>query len=61
MRTFQLARLSFLRQATSMAHATVDEANVYLCTGDPLPEDIKAIVESLLSASFTDAYNCERC
>ena len=46
-------------QATSMGYPEVNEANVYLCTGDPLPVDIHAIVKSLLNDSYSDAFACE--
>ncbi len=48
-------------QSTSLAYDAVTEQNVYLCTGDPLPEDIRAIVECLLTATFAVAFNSEHC
>ena len=39
-----------------MAYDTVDQRTVYLCTGQPLPEDIKQIVEWMLSEDFMTAY-----
>ncbi|XP_019853403.1 PREDICTED: replication factor C subunit 5-like [Amphimedon queenslandica] len=43
-------------QSTSMAYDTVDQRTVYLCTGQPLPEDIKQIVEWMLGEDFMTAY-----
>lgn len=39
-----------------MAFATVDEEAVYLCTGNPLPRDIEAVVNWLLNDDFTAAF-----
>ena len=39
-----------------MAHAVVDEEAVYACTGDPLPHDIKTIVDRFLDGTFVEAY-----
>jgi replication factor C subunit 3/5 len=44
-------------QATSMAFPVVDEHAVYMCTGNPLPEDLRQILEWLLNSSFDDALN----
>lgn len=43
-------------QATSMSHDVVSAANVYICTGEPAPADIDAMVSSLLNDSFADCY-----
>lgn len=43
-------------QATSMAYDVVNEENVYLCTGNPLPADIRKIVNWLLNEDFTSAF-----
>jgi hypothetical protein len=45
-------------QSTAMGYGEVTETNVYLCTGDPLPDDITAVVKSLLNDSFSDAFAC---
>lgn len=47
-------------QSTAMANDVVDETSVYMCTGEPLPADIKDIVTALMNASFEEAYDCER-
>ena len=41
--------------ATSMAHDVVDETNVHLCTGNPLPKDIESVCHWLLNAPFAEA------
>ena len=38
----------------------VDESNVYSCTGDPLPEDMQAVVTALLNASLSATYQLLR-
>uniref|UniRef100_A0A7S4KTG7 AAA+ ATPase domain-containing protein n=1 Tax=Paramoeba aestuarina TaxID=180227 RepID=A0A7S4KTG7_9EUKA len=43
-------------QATHMAYSKVDEEAVYKCTGNPLPEIIRRIVEILLNEEFSGAY-----
>ena len=40
-----------------MAFPEVDENAVYLCTGNPLPEDLKKIVDWLLNQKFDVALN----
>ena len=40
-----------------MAFDTVDEVNVYACTGQPLRSDIANIVEWMLNEDFNTAYN----
>ncbi|RDD37825.1 Replication factor C subunit 5 [Trichoplax sp. H2] len=44
-------------QSTSMAYDVVDSTNVYLCTGNPLKEDIANIIEWMLNKDFRSAYN----
>lgn len=43
-------------QATSMSHPVIDATSVYTCTGEPLPEDLDAIMRSLMDASFNVGY-----
>lgn len=50
-----MRRILNILQATSMSHDIITETNVYLCTGNPLPSDIKQIMEWVLNASFMDA------
>ena len=40
-----------------MAFSTVDEVNVYTCTGQPLRSDIANIVEWMLNEDFNTAYS----
>ena len=54
-----MRRVLNILQATAMANDTINEAAVYACTGDPLPTDITKIVDALLTATFTDAFNGE--
>eukprot|EP01128_Nolandella_sp_AFSM9_P007442 TRINITY_DN407_c1_g1_i1.p1 TRINITY_DN407_c1_g1~~TRINITY_DN407_c1_g1_i1.p1 ORF type:complete len:379 (+),score=86.19 TRINITY_DN407_c1_g1_i1:101-1138(+) len=42
-------------QATSMAYEEVNERNVYLCTGNPLPADIRQIAQWMLNLDFKEA------
>ena len=42
-----------------MAYNEVNKLSVYLCTGQPLPEDITQIVEWMLSDDFVTAYQSE--
>jgi len=44
-------------QSTAMAFDTVNEVNVYTCTGQPLRSDIANIVEWMLNEDFSTAYN----
>jgi len=44
-------------QACHMAYNKVDKANVYLCTGDPTPEDIRSVFEALLNKPFKEAFD----
>ncbi|KAJ3020284.1 hypothetical protein HKX48_001055 [Thoreauomyces humboldtii] len=43
-------------QATHAAFNPITESSVYLCTGSPLPSDIKQIVEWLFNEDFATAY-----
>ena len=43
-------------QSTAVAFGEVNEHNVYLCTGQPLPTDISKIVEWMLNENFSTAY-----
>jgi len=43
-------------QATQMAYNKVTEETVYRCTGNPLPSDIRRIVEILLNEEFSVAF-----
>eukprot|EP01125_Pyxidicula_operculata_P000855 TRINITY_DN1074_c1_g1_i5.p1 TRINITY_DN1074_c1_g1~~TRINITY_DN1074_c1_g1_i5.p1 ORF type:complete len:165 (-),score=35.99 TRINITY_DN1074_c1_g1_i5:254-748(-) len=43
-------------QATHMGFNLVNEENVYLSTGNPLPRQIKSIVEVMLNEDFNVAY-----
>ena len=43
-------------QSTALAFDEVNEHNVYLCTGQPLPTDIAKIVEWMLNENFSTAY-----
>jgi len=44
-------------QSTSMAYSEVNETNVYLSTGNPLPKDIHQIVEWMLNSDLDAAFN----
>ena len=44
-----LPRVMNLLQSTSMAYPLVNESNVYLCSGSPMPADMTLIYESLLN------------
>lgn len=44
-------------QSTSMAFETVNEENVYTCTGQPLRSDIANMVEWMLNEDFNTVYN----
>jgi replication factor C subunit 3/5 len=39
-----------------MAYDEVNKKTVYLCTGQPLPDDITQIVEWMLNDNFSTAY-----
>ena len=53
-----MRRILNILQATAMSYDTVTETNVYLCTGNPLPSDIKQVMQWLLNSSFQEA--CEK-
>ena len=40
-----------------MSADEVSERAVYLCTGNPLPEDIAATVQALFNEGFLDAFS----
>ncbi|RHZ86866.1 hypothetical protein Glove_43g13 [Diversispora epigaea] len=44
-------------QACHAAYNYIDETVVYKCTGNPEPEDIKYIVNTMLNDEFTTAYS----
>ncbi len=46
-------------QSTYMASGEIDEAAVYQCTGNPLPQDVEQIVNWLMNESFVDCYHSE--
>ena len=43
-------------QATHMSAERVDEEAVYMCTGNPMPKDIQAIVQALFNEDFVDVF-----
>jgi hypothetical protein len=43
-----------------MAHKDVTADNVYSCTGQPLPRDVKHMVFSLMNDSFEQAFDCKQ-
>ncbi|RHZ30884.1 hypothetical protein DYB31_016261, partial [Aphanomyces astaci] len=47
-----MRRILNILQATNMAHDVVNETNVYLCTGNPLPSDMVAMCNWLWTESF---------
>jgi replication factor C subunit 3/5 len=51
-----MRRVLNLLQSTSMACELVDERNVYLTSGAPLPSDVKMVMEWLLNDNFKEAY-----
>jgi hypothetical protein len=50
-----------LLQAASMAYDTVDENAVYMTTGQPLPQDIRTIVDWMLNERYDVAYKSVFC
>lgn len=44
-------------QATSMAYDVVNEENVYMCTGNPLPSLIREMVNWMLNLDFKEAFD----
>lgn len=49
----------FVLQSTYMASGEIDEAAVYQCTGNPLPQDLEQIVNWLMNEDFATCYNSE--
>ncbi len=47
-------------QATSMSSDEITEEAVYLCTGNPLPQDIEQVAHWLLNEPFAGAFESER-
>ncbi|EFC50889.1 predicted protein [Naegleria gruberi] len=43
-------------QSTFMSFGQITEDNVHMCTGNPLKEDIRLIINSLFNDSLADAY-----
>jgi len=43
-------------QSTSMAYDVVNEENVYLCTGNPLPSLVRDMLNFMLNMDFQEAY-----
>jgi replication factor C subunit 3/5 len=39
-----------------MAFPVINEENVYLCTGNPLPNDIRAILETVLNKEMAESF-----
>lgn len=55
-----MRRVLNILQSTWIAYKDVNEANVYSCVGHPTPENIKAILNWLLSTEdFKECYNSE--
>lgn len=53
-----MRRVLNILQSTWMAYKNVTEANVYSCVGHPTPENIKSILNWLLSTEdFKDCYD----
>eukprot|EP01126_Amoeba_proteus_P027107 TRINITY_DN2687_c0_g1_i5.p1 TRINITY_DN2687_c0_g1~~TRINITY_DN2687_c0_g1_i5.p1 ORF type:complete len:123 (-),score=24.49 TRINITY_DN2687_c0_g1_i5:214-582(-) len=42
--------------STAMAFDVVNEVNVYLCTGNPLPQTIQNITKWMLNKDYQEAY-----
>eukprot|EP00475_Leptophrys_vorax_P018040 TRINITY_DN2465_c0_g1_i1.p1 TRINITY_DN2465_c0_g1~~TRINITY_DN2465_c0_g1_i1.p1 ORF type:complete len:366 (+),score=120.76 TRINITY_DN2465_c0_g1_i1:35-1132(+) len=45
-----------IMQACHMAYSEVDERNVYLCTGNATPEEVRGGLGALLNFEFTEAF-----
>jgi len=43
-----------------MSCGTVDERAVYLCTGNPDPQDVRAMLGAMLEKEFSEAYEAVR-
>jgi replication factor C subunit 3/5 len=50
-----MRRVLNLLQSTAMAYQVVDEKNVYLTSGSPLPVDVDAILDLLMNSDFRSA------
>uniref|UniRef100_A0A0N5AZ16 AAA domain-containing protein n=1 Tax=Syphacia muris TaxID=451379 RepID=A0A0N5AZ16_9BILA len=46
-----------IMQSAAMAFPEVNEQNVYLCVGQPMPSDVMNVIKYLLNDSFEDAFN----
>lgn len=46
-------------QSTYMASGSIDEAAVYQCTGNPLPQDVETIITWLMNEDFATCYKSE--
>ena len=53
-----MRRVMNLLQSTSMSYPTVDEKNVYLTSGAPLPAHVDVIARSLFNDNFKIASEC---
>ncbi|CAB4065430.1 unnamed protein product [Lepeophtheirus salmonis] len=52
-----MRRILNILQSCSMAFPVVNEANIYACTGHPLPSDITKALESLLNDKLSESYH----
>lgn len=52
-----MRRVLNLLQSTSMSSEVVDEKNVYLTSGAPLPKDVNMVLEWLLNLDFKEAFD----
>jgi len=52
-----MRRVLNLLQSTAMSHKVVDDTNVYLTSGAPLPKDVDTILDLLLNYTFQTAYD----
>lgn len=43
-------------QATAMAYGRVTAENAYLCTGNPSPQDVRAVFQHLFNSDFATAF-----
>jgi replication factor C subunit 3/5 len=48
-----------IMQATHMAYPIVDETNVYICTGNATPEEVRGALGALLNMNFLDSFRCK--
>jgi replication factor C subunit 3/5 len=51
-----MRRVLNLLQSTALAYDVIDERNVYLTSGAPLPADMLNILDSLMNKGFKEAY-----